>query len=79
MIHNMALLKASTGHVLSLPSTFGTGALAAGVDSVFVAGGIHAEDLQVFDERSEVDLDLLRDWLAAYSSKPTYVMPFLQP
>ncbi|KAK9805732.1 hypothetical protein WJX73_003126 [Symbiochloris irregularis] len=53
------------------------GATAAGVDSVFIAGGIHAEDLGVFDAGDEIDLDMLRDWLAAYSSKPTFVLPFL--
>lgn len=55
------------------------GATAAGVDSVLIAGGIHADDLQVWDERSVLELDHLRDWLAAYGSRPTYAMPFLQP
>ena len=55
------------------------GAAAAGVDSALVAGGIHADDLQIYSAKDELDMDQLRDWLAAYSSKPTFVMPFLQP
>lgn len=62
---------------LTKPPAWHAGAMNAGVDSVFIAGGIHAEDLGVFDAGDEVDLDQLRDWLAAYSSKPTFVLPFL--
>ena len=52
------------------------GAAAAGVDSVLVAGGVHAAELGVAQGAHEaVDADRLAAFLADFDAQPTHVVP----
>ncbi len=53
------------------------GAAAAGIDSIFVAGGIHGEDLGV-DHRGEVDPDRYAAFIEGAAPKPTAVLPLMR-
>lgn len=53
------------------------GAAAAGIDSIFVAGGIHGEELGV-DPRGEVDPESYAALLAGATPKPTAVLPLMR-
>ena len=49
---------------------------AAGVDSVLVAGGVHAAELGVAQGAHEsVDADRLAAFLSDFDAKPTHVVP----
>lgn len=52
------------------------GATAAGVDSIFVAGGVHAADLGVAaGAGASVDAARLDAFLARFDARPTYAVP----
>ena len=53
-----------------------TGACNAGVDSLFITGGIHAKDLAASD--GEVDTQKMLELFQQHKGKPTYTMPALQ-
>ncbi len=53
------------------------GAAAAGIDSIFVAGGIHGEELGV-DHRGEIDPESYAALLAGAAQKPTAVLPLMR-
>lgn len=53
------------------------GASAAGIDSIFVAGGIHGEELGV-DSRGSVDPDSYAAFIGKVAQKPTAVLPFMR-
>ena len=62
--------------LLNLHST--AGAQAAGCDSLFVAGGIHAEETGVHPRLQEVYREGMEKLFSEYSVKPTFVIPYLQ-
>lgn len=51
------------------------GANKAGIDSVFVTGGIHADELLVKDIGQSADLNALENFLKKGAGQPTYVIP----
>jgi len=53
------------------------GAQAAGIDSIFIAGGIHGEELRV-DRQGDMDPEAYAAFVAAAEWKPTAVLPFLR-
>ena len=54
------------------------GAVATGVDSLFIAGGIDAEPLGVTPEGGPLDSQRLSAWLSKQECQPTYAMAYLQ-
>lgn len=52
------------------------GACGAGVDSVFITGGIHAKDIAGAD--GLVDDQRVLNLMTQHGGKPTYTMPCLQ-
>lgn len=61
-------------------ASYFAGAAAMGIDSLFVAGGIHAEELGVVGKASNgIEYDVLRRVAAQHSNgvMPTYTVPFL--
>jgi len=53
------------------------GAQAAGISSIFIAGGIHGEELGV-EESGALDLAAYEDFMAAAEWKPTAALPFMR-
>lgn len=53
------------------------GAEASGIDSIFVAGGIHSEELHV-DREGRVDPEAYEAFMAAAEWKPTVALPFMR-
>ncbi len=53
------------------------GAEAAGIDSVFIAGGIHGEELHV-DSAGSIDAKAYAAFIEAAKWKPTAVLPFMR-
>jgi len=53
------------------------GAQAAGIDSIFVAGGIHGEELRV-DSEGRMDAEAYAAFIDAAEWKPTAVLPFMR-
>jgi len=52
------------------------GASAAGMDSCFIAGGIHKDE--VLKGEDVVDIDALQGVCRHHKAMPSYVMPFLR-
>ncbi|MPZ08836.1 MAG: TIGR01459 family HAD-type hydrolase [Kiloniellaceae bacterium] len=53
------------------------GAEAAGIDSIFIAGGIHGEELKV-DSKGGIDAEAYRAFIEAAEWKPTATLPFMR-
>lgn len=53
------------------------GAEAAGIDSIFIAGGIHGEELKV-DSKGGIDPEGYRAFIEAAEWKPTATLPFMR-
>lgn len=53
------------------------GAKASGIDSIFIAGGIHGEELHV-DSKGNVDPQAYEAFMAAAEWKPTAALPFMR-
>ncbi|NIA72460.1 TIGR01459 family HAD-type hydrolase [Pelagibius litoralis] len=53
------------------------GAAAAGIDSIFIAGGIHGEELGV-DSEGKIDPGSYSAFVRAAEPKPTAVLPFMR-
>ena len=53
-----------------------TGACNAGVDSVFITGGIHAKDLAA--SNGDIDEQSMLQLFTKHKGKPTYTMSALQ-
>jgi ribonucleotide monophosphatase NagD (HAD superfamily) len=53
------------------------GACYAGIDSLFLAGGMFGPSLGISRASRPEDLDTLDDWLAPYPFRPTYALPSL--
>ena len=62
---------------MSAPATC-VGANATGIDSVFVAGGIHAEELGVSKAQLIPKQERLQGLIQEHSATPQYCMPFLR-
>lgn len=76
----VALLGAARARVLAIGDSFRTdiaGANAAGLDSLLVAGGIHADELGIGPDRLP-DPDRLAAMIAASGQRPTAVIPELR-
>lgn len=54
------------------------GAAAAGIDSLFVAGGIHAQELGTSRAAPAVDQGALRRLCNSHGAAPQFVIPYLQ-
>jgi len=54
-----------------------SGANAAGIDSMFIAGGIHATELAVTRDTLTPDANQLETLIQEHHATPTYVMPFM--
>lgn len=55
-----------------------TGANAAGIDSLFVAGGIHAEELCISEAQLIPKQQQLQGLIQEHNVTPQYCMPFLR-
>ncbi|KAK9810178.1 hypothetical protein WJX72_006196 [[Myrmecia] bisecta] len=55
------------------------GASAAGIDSVFIPAGIHAEDLGITATNVAADSTQLGLLCEQHGAAPTYIMPYLRP
>lgn len=53
------------------------GAQAAGIDSLFVAGGIHAAELAVLPSQLRPDADQLDKLCLEHNAHPEYLIPYL--
>lgn len=53
------------------------GAQASGIASIFIAGGIHGEELHV-DSKGQVDPEAYEAFMAAAEWKPTVALPFMR-
>ena len=70
-------LSFATGCVeLRLCHSDAAGACGAGVDSVFITGGIHAKDIAGAD--GKVDDQRMLNLMTQHGGRPTYTMPRLQ-
>ena len=54
------------------------GAQAAGCDSLFVAGGIHAEETGVQQTQQEMSREGTEKLFSEHGVEPTFVIPYLQ-
>ena len=54
------------------------GAVATGVDSLLIAGGIDADPLGVTPDGPPLDTERLEKWLSEQECRPTYAMAYLQ-
>ncbi len=61
-------------YVLSLAA----GAQAAGCDSLFVAGGIHAEEAGVQQNQQEMKREGMEKLFSEHSTEPTFAISYLQ-
>jgi HAD superfamily hydrolase (TIGR01459 family) len=53
------------------------GAQASGIDSIFIAGGIHGEELSV-ESNGDLDAEAYRAFIEAAEWKPTATLPFMR-
>lgn len=54
------------------------GANAAGIDSLFIAGGIHAEELSITESQLTPNQDKLQELINEHKAEPRLCMPFLR-
>jgi ribonucleotide monophosphatase NagD (HAD superfamily) len=54
------------------------GAAAAGIDSVFIAGGIHRNECGMSTDNSELDEEGMERLFEKYKCRPTYICPMFQ-
>ena len=73
-------LELDPGTVLAIGDSLRTdiaGARAAGMDALFIAGGIHSDELGI-EQNKEVEPDQIDALLAEHSFRPTYAMTALR-
>ena len=65
----------SSGRCCPVPCA---GAQAAGCDSLFIAGGIHADKTGVQLTRQNLDVEGMESLFRDYGTQPTFITPYLQ-
>ena len=76
----LQLLQLEPSEVLAIGDSLQhdvAGAAGVGIDTLFIAGGIHAAEL-LPSGQVHIDKSALGTLLAQYEHRPTYTMPFLQ-
>ena len=48
------------------------------MDSVFIAGGIHADELKVSKTSLDIDQEVLQELVELHNARPQYFLPFLR-
>lgn len=90
VLDHAQVLKSSTCEVFTSPGTYircqalpnsflnlNPGASSTGVDSIFIAGGIHADELGVSQSSLTMNDEALETLVKSHNVMPTYVMPYL--
>lgn len=78
LVHATAKLPPVLATGLSSNRLIPAGAQAAGCDSLFVAGGIHAEETGEQQSHNDLDLEKLEHLFKEFGVQPTFVIPYLQ-